>query len=275
MSKTAATPSLNAVSTSALSRTMALTVAARASSVIALAVADIPTSAIVFNRTNMAPSSKRSVRVTVSTVTSPMPASSSRAAELAAVAEGVSLIDDRAEVALGDRLEPGEHRDLVGRAPGGDPEPAAGGQRPAHLPRGGRAVGKELQALLAGDHVEALALGQRQVERAAVTPGDGRRHGTRHFQHAGADVHADDGPAGPDAFARQSRHDASAATDVEHPLAGGGPQAIEQHLGPRAEERADQPLLVHRRKALLVVGVGRQCHGSTPGAAASAREPAR
>ena len=65
---------------SALSATIASTTAARAASFILLPAADMPTRAIVFSRTNAAPSVKRSVRATVWTRTSSRPAARNSAA---------------------------------------------------------------------------------------------------------------------------------------------------------------------------------------------------
>ena len=164
---------------------------------------------------------------------------------------------------FGDHLQLAEDRDLGGRAPGGHAEPALRGQRLPHLARRQRPIGEELQALLADHHVETARRRSSGRSRALpsrqVTPGATARATS---SIAGLISTPTTVPPGPDPLVGDPRHDAGAAGDVEHPVAGCRAQAIEQHLGPRTEERADQPLLVHRRKALLVVRVGRQRHRS-------------
>ena len=65
-------------------------------------------------------------------------------------------------------------------------------ERPAHLGNRRGFVGKELQPLLADDHVELLLSVQRKRVGAALAPDDIGRHRPCDGEHVWADVDADD-----------------------------------------------------------------------------------
>jgi hypothetical protein len=165
------------------------------------------------------------------------------------VAQAVAAVVDRPEVPLRDLAQRQRQRAFVVGAPGADGKPAAGDERAPQLRRRGRAVGHELQPLLAGDDVEALALGQRQRDGVALAPVDIGRHLARDGEHRRAEVDAHHRAGGTDALPRQPRDDAGAARDVEHALASGRRQLVDHRLGERPEQRADEGLLVDLGKA--------------------------
>src|SRR6201998_2870971 len=111
-------------------------------------------------------------------------------------------------------------RDAVVRAPSGYGQPAALGQRAAHLLRSSEPVTKELEALLTYDDVELLCVVERQRAGIAFAPIDIRRHCARNRKHIRADIDADDVCGISKPFFRRARQYSRTASKVEDPVVG-------------------------------------------------------
>src|SRR5947208_8117571 len=116
-----------------------------------------------------------------------------------------------------------------------------------HLPQRERLVGKELQPLLTENRVEAGSR-QSKIERAALEPparSPSRcRERSRDGEHPGVQIDTNDVPAGTDALRRSARHDASPASNIQHPLALREPSAVDKQRRPGCEDVSSDVALV-------------------------------
>ena len=85
----------------------------------------------------------------------------------------------------------------------------------------------------------------------ALTPVDAGFGGTSDGEHVLADIDADDPALAAHPRAGAAGHDAGAAGHVQHPLAGTGLEAVEDHVDPGDEERWDDAGVVDLSEALL------------------------
>ena len=140
-----------------------------------------------------------------------------------------------------------ERRALVDGAPDGDAEAAPRPQCAPHLAEGSRAVGEELQPLLAENRVEA-GIRQSKIERAALDPLDRCssrcRERSRDGEHPGVQIDTNDVPTGTDALRRSASHDASPASNIQHALALREPSAIDKQRRPGCEDVSSDVALV-------------------------------
>ncbi len=129
--------------------------------------------------------------------------------------EAVPVIGDGAQMALRDAAQFAKERDFVVRAPHGDRQPATLRQRATHLRRRRGSVRKELQPLLADDHVERLTVTQRQLAGIALAPVNGWFYSPRHGKHVRADVDADDISGFTEPLSCNARHYSCSTGDIE------------------------------------------------------------
>jgi hypothetical protein len=117
----------------------------------------------------------------------------------------------------------------------------------AHLPQCEGFVGKELQALLAQNDVEARIL-QSKIERTTLEPLDRStvrgRERARDGEHSGIQIDADHPTGRTDALRRNSCHDPGPASHVQHALTSGQPSGVDQRGRARAENVSSAAALV-------------------------------
>jgi hypothetical protein len=169
----------------------------------------------------------------------------------------VALIVDWPKVLFGDFLEKCKLGHLGRRPPHRYGNSTVVREHSAQLPARRRFVAKELQPLLADHCIEALLRCDRQCLRGADAPIDVRRPFGGHIEHRLADVDTDDLDRVPELLLDEARDDAGAAGNVEHSARRGERKAFERHRGEGPEQRTDEVLLVHLRKARGVHRVGR------------------
>src|SRR5262249_37141255 len=124
---------------------------------------------------------------------------------------------------------------------------AAVGKHAAHLPQRERFVGKELEALLTKNHVEARIV-EPKIKRAALEPFDRRPNGGRErscdADHSRIEIDTNNASGGTDTLRRDAGDDAGPTSYIQDALARRRGRGVNQKRRPRAEEIASGAALV-------------------------------